>query len=96
MQLKNNGLPNETIMDVLNKPQNNEIRSGYCLGILNQRGVNSVDPTGKPELTLAKEYNRYAKAAEELGYSRFAETLREISVNYSNEAEKIKEEYNQS
>ena len=86
-----NGLPDDVIMAELNKSQNNEMRIGYQMGIQNQRGVHWVDPEGKPELELAKKYSIYAKAAEERGYSRFAETLKRISNSYLLEAEEIKQ-----
>ena len=82
-----NGLPNDTIMSELNKPQNREMRLGYQLGIQNQRGVHWVDPEGKPEYELAQKYHGYATIAEERGYSRVSETLKTIAENYLREAE---------
>ena len=84
---KENGLPNETILNVLNQPTNRDMRFGYQLGIENQRGAHIVDPTGKEELELADMYKGYAKNAEDRGYSRVAEMLRAIENWYRFDAE---------
>ncbi len=83
------GLPDDEIMKVLNEPQNLDMRKGYQIGILNQRGAFWVDPEAKPELELARRYDGYANAAEDRGFSRFAETLKDISDSYFREAEMI-------
>ena len=79
-------LPLRPIIEELNKPENHEMRRGYYLGILNQRGVYFVDPEGKPEKELAKDYNDRANAVESKGYSRYANVLRQISFYYNKEA----------
>ena len=84
---KTEGLPNDTILDELNKPQNREMRHGYQLGIQNQRGVHWIDPEGKPERALAQEYKTYAQNAEERGYSRVFEMMNSIANSYLREAE---------
>ena len=81
------GLIESTIMDELNKIDNEELRKGYKLGIFNQRGVHWVDPEGKPEKELSAKYRQRAEAVEALGYSRFALLLRSISDRYQEEAE---------
>ena len=81
------GLIESTIMDELNKIDNEELRKGYKLGIFNQRGVHWVDPEGKPEKELSAKYRQRAEAVEVLGYSRFALLLRSISDRYQEEAE---------
>lgn len=87
-----NGLPDDVIMEVLNDPKNIDIRKGYQIGILNQRGAHWVDPEAKPELALAKIYDDYANEVEKRGFSRFAETLKDISAFYTSEAERVKKE----
>jgi len=82
-----NGLIDEFIIKELNKPENDEMRRGFSIGIFNQRGVTWIDPEGKPEYKLASDYNALASKTEELGYSRFAETLHEIANKYTEEAE---------
>ena len=74
-------------MAELNKLESEELRRGYRLGTLNQRGVHWVDPEGKPEKELAAKYQKYAEAVETLGYSRFAGLLRDIANGYLKEAE---------
>ena len=87
------GLPDEEIMEELNQPRNNDMRTGYQIGIRNQRGGYWVDPEGKPELALSEQYSNYANAADERGFSRFAETLRDISDSYLKDAIRIKREH---
>lgn len=81
------GLVDDFIMKELNKIENEEMRMGYRLGIINQRGVRWIDPEGKPEFQLAEEYKKIAEVAEAKGYAKYAETLRLISEDYIREAE---------
>lgn len=75
------------IMAELNSPDNEELRRGFRLGVINQRGAHWVDPEGKAEKKLAATYQKRADAVEQLGYSRFADLLRCISAEYLAEAE---------
>lgn len=77
----------QVLCDAINASDAEEIRSGYSLGLYNQRGAHFVDPEGKPERALAKKYSRAAEKAEGLGYSRYAELLKRISEKYIFEAE---------
>lgn len=45
-----------------------------------------VDPTGKPEKELAAMYEQRAQSTEQVGFSRFADTLRMLSQSYLAEA----------
>lgn len=63
-----------------------ELRRGYYLGIINQRGVHWIDPEGKPELELAEDYENRANTAESRGYSRYAGILRVIGDEFKREA----------
>lgn len=76
----------DAIMRELNRIDNEELRRGYRMGIMNKRGVHWIDPEGKPEKELAQKYNLRAEAAEDLGYARFAELLRSIANGYLAEA----------
>ena len=80
-------LPEEAIIKELNEAENNELRRGYYLGVVNQRGVHSVDPEGKVEMKLAEDYMNRADTAESKGYSRYADILREIAEQYRQEAD---------
>ena len=86
-KLDNDKMPYTVIIDELNKADNDDIRRGYYLGVVNQRGVHWVDPEEKPELELAADYNKRANFIESKGYSRYATTLREIANHYRKEAE---------
>ena len=85
--LDDNGLPSNIVMEELNKPENEEMRRGYYIGIINQRGVHWVDPEGKEELKLAKSYEENSERAECLGFSRYSGLLRDIAEQYRKEAE---------
>ena len=71
----------------LNASDAEEIRTGYSLGIYNQRGAHSIDPEGKAERALAQKYNMAAEEAEKLGYSRYSDLLKRIAEGYLLEAE---------
>lgn len=86
--LDSDGLPEKVIMEELNLPENIEMRKGYKLGIINQRGVHFVDPSGEPEMLLAKKYDSFAAKVEAKGYNRYSQVLREIADNYVEEAKR--------
>lgn len=65
------------------------MRKGFWIGINNARGVHCVDPTGKPEKELAKDYRQKAEDVENAGFHRFAITLRRLADGYEREAESI-------
>lgn len=79
-------LPQTAIIEELNRVENDELRRGYYLGIINQRGVHWIDPEGKPELELAEDYENRANIAESRGYSRYAGILRVIGDEFKREA----------
>ena len=79
-------LPDELIMRTLDAADGVYLRRGYESGIVNQRGAYWVDPSGEPERRLAATYERMADQAEALGYSRYAETLRQVAETYEKEA----------
>ncbi len=79
-------IPPISVIQELNLPENDALRRGYYLGIINQRGVHFVDPSGKPELKLSDEYKERADFVEAKGYSRYADVLRQISDEYKREA----------
>lgn len=74
------------ILEELNRVENEELRRGYYLGIINQRGVHWIDPEGKPELELAEDYENKANIAESRGYSRYAGILRGVADEFKREA----------
>jgi len=92
-QVDEHGLISETLMEVLDARNNEEMRTGFLIGVLNKRGVHFIDPEGKAEQKLSEKYNGIADIVEQKGYSRFSETLRKIAQNYILEAERIIREY---
>ena len=79
--------------EVLNNPENDIMRQGYRMEILNSRGVYLVDPSGAPELELAAKYASQAEEVENAGYHRLAVTLKSIVESYRRQAEEIIEEH---
>lgn len=79
-------LSQAVIIKELNSIENDELRRGYYLGIINQRGVHWIDPEGKPELELAEDYENRANIAESRGYSRYADILRGVADEFKREA----------
>jgi len=84
---------NRIVADAINEKDAEHIRSGYSTGTYNSRGAHCVDPTGKPELELAEQYQKKAEEVEDAGYQRFAVTLRNLSESYAREAERIISEH---
>lgn len=88
-----NNVLDTALMVELNKPENDDLRMGYRLGILNQRGVHWIDPEGKSEKKLARLFEQRANTAEAAGYSRFSELLRNIANGYVSEAKENAKKY---
>jgi len=78
-----------TVAEALNAKDAEKMRSGFRIELYNSRGVHWIDPTGKPERDLASKYRNQAEALENVGFHRFATTLREIADSYEREAEQI-------
>ncbi len=70
------------------------LRQGYCLEVVNSRGVHWVDPSGAPEDGLAEVYDGRAKAVEECGYYSFGAALRRVAESYRIEAAEIRSREN--
>ncbi len=89
---------NRAVAEALNGKDKDadKIRNGFRRGILNSRGAHWVDPTGKPEKELAAKYRQQAEDVENVGFQRFAITLRGIADDYDQEAKQIVEESHKS
>ena len=83
----------QAVARALNARDAAEMRDGFRTEVYNSRGVYWVDPTGKPEREMAKQWRERADAIENAGFTRFAATLRELSNSYDREAERIIEEH---
>lgn len=84
---------NCTVADALNARDAEDMRGGFHSGIINSRGAHLIDPTGKPELELAEQFEKKAEDVENAGYQRFAATLRNLSEFYIQEAKRIVAEH---
>ena len=83
----------EPMIAALNDADAEEMRKGYILGVINQRGAHFVDPTGNEERAIADEYKKASDDALTMGYQRYSNALRKIAVNYEREARQtVKEE----
>lgn len=82
-----------TAANALNARDAEEMRSGFRTEVFNSRGVHWVDPSGKPERDIAAQWREKADALENAGFARFAVILRELSMSYEREAERIIEEH---
>lgn len=76
-----------TVASALNAKDAEKMRDSFWIGIVNSRGVHTIDPTGKPERELAQKYKQKAEEVENAGYHRFADTLRKLAEGYEREAE---------
>lgn len=65
--------------------------SGYHSEAINSRGVHFVDYTGETEFKIEESYIVKAKAADENGMFRLAETIRNIAASYHEEGLRNKE-----
>ena len=77
------------VADALNDREADDMRAGFRAGVFNSRGIDWVDPTGKPERELTKELRSKAEEIENAGFQRFAVTLRGLADTYDCEAERI-------
>lgn len=78
-----------SVAGALDSPDMNDLREGYRIGVFNSRGMHHVDPTGKPEIELARKFNQRAEQIENAGLPRFASTLRELGDSYKREAQEV-------
>lgn len=79
----------QVVAKVLNAKDSEDMRSGFYSEVINSRGVHGVDPSGRPERELATQWRKKANDLENVGFPRFATTLREIADSYDREAERI-------
>ncbi|MBY0265764.1 MAG: hypothetical protein K2W84_05080 [Burkholderiales bacterium] len=79
----------QSAADVLNAKDAEPMRNGFRTEMFNSRGVHWVDPSAKPERSLAQKYRERAEAADIAGFHRLATTMRELAETYDKEAERI-------
>jgi len=83
----------KAIATALNVKDAEEIRNGFLTGIINSRGVHTVDPSGTPEKLLAKKYRYQAEELEKACFPRFATILKKIANDYEDQAIRIQQKY---
>lgn len=83
----------KSIAKVLNKLESEEMRLGLYLSIVNSRGVHIIEPSGGPEKELADRFRKQAKETEDNAFPMLAKTLKEVADGYTQEAERIIDEY---
>lgn len=69
---------NRTVADILERDSASSMRSGYNTGIYNDCGVQIVGITERRKETLQDKWLNRARKAEELGFIRFATSLRKL------------------
>lgn len=83
----------EPMIAALNDADAEEMRKGYILGVMNQRGAHFIDTTGGDERALAEKYRKASEEALAMGYSRYSQALNSIAEYYTEEArQNVKEE----
>lgn len=73
----------------LNAKDAEDMRDGFSTQLFNSREVRWVDPTGRPEVELARKYRQQADDADNAGYHRFAAAMRHLADSYNHEAERV-------
>ena len=84
----------KAVAELLHTEESDKLRNGYLTKAISSRGVHFVDPTGAPEFELERKYTLYAQQVDELGFFRFAKTLRVLAQEYHQEAVNNIEEEN--
>ena len=87
---KNDIWPPETVCQLIDEIQSEELDRGFSTGIYNKRGVVSRSPLegGQQERVLAEQFNNYADKWT-IRYPRTASILRKIAGGYENEAKHV-------
>lgn len=76
----------EVVATVLNSRDTEKMRSGFTIGLLNQRGVHSFTH-GKEERELAARNREKAEALDSRGFTRFGAAIRALAEQYDRQAE---------
>ena len=87
--------PPSVIGELLDDEQHEDIRRGFYIGVLNNRGVTSrsMEEGGAQERSLAARFRERA-AAVVIRYPRVAETLNAVAKHYEHDARRADEEAN--
>ncbi|MBV7387089.1 hypothetical protein KRX11_00270 [Pasteurellaceae bacterium TAE3-ERU1] len=83
-----------SVASALNDRSADKIRHGYSIGAYNTRSDYLIDLTEKTEKELAEQFRNKAEKVENVGFHRFATTLRELADEYDKEAKLNIAKYN--
>lgn len=79
--------PADPIARILNDTNNESMRSGFVMGLLNMRGVHTWD-AGKGEQRLAEKYYLDANELERRHYIRLAAAVRQLGDSYQEDSKR--------
>jgi hypothetical protein len=81
--------PTKAVRDLLDRPELEDIRHGFMIGVHNKRGITSrsYDEGGDQERSLACKYQAYANSLR-TSHPIFAATLDEIGRSYEGEGQR--------
>lgn len=79
--------PPPVVRDLLDREDASDIRRGFAIGVMNNRGVTSraYDEGGTQERALVDKYRKYAREIQ-ISHPRAAEMVEKIAESYENEA----------
>ena len=80
---------NQSVAEIIEIKDNDDIRRGFYFEIINSRGAHFVDKTGKAEYEIADSWRRKTEEVEKLGFINFATTLKSVVTYYEHEAERV-------
>lgn len=72
----------KSVAKALNQTDNERMRQGYRLGIMNNLGVQTVDPSGSVNHNRGKTWSQRADEVEKAGFINFATILRDLSKSF--------------
>ena len=81
------GLPlRPAVAEVMNRPEMEAMREGYCNALIDSRGVHRIDPTGQDDIEIAERYELNASKLEDAGFVRIASSLKHLGQFYRRNA----------
>ena len=84
-------LSEEHYLKLLNRDENVDYRNGFSIGVINSRGVISVDEKFVEEKKLINIWNQSANEVDARGYRNVAKLYRNIAKEFQNEIDRITE-----
>ncbi|MDU0398601.1 hypothetical protein [Lactococcus lactis] len=78
----------KSVARVLELYDNQKIRTGYNIGILNNLGVQTMDSTGETNHNRFITWNNRLNEVEKAGFINFAGTLRELAEDFEMDAQR--------